>query len=356
MKATCEQAKNFSDGLMIIANTVEHLKLNPQQWDLVYPRQYAKQPGYFNPRLNSGFMAIYLEFMRHPAPNKVEIDCILSTWKLCENMVPTFFVGQEFAEALVCTQPPENMVLRDLEWPFDGMSFVLPEAFQRSYFGALVPFVRVARVSAELHRPPAAIQKAYNTTRGFGLADSDYGEMAVIITATVMEHGRPVDYSGSFRDTDPLGKMMSDRTYQEFYKEKEQAMNLRVTDLEANEASLTMLKKIISLVGHLMLAMNAVPEQIEVPTVVFPVKEKVQRRTAMKNWVWHPHYLGRDYRWQRENVEGGGTHASPRLHPRIGHWRHQPIGPRVEDRSQRQKKVIWIKPTLVGAKPERTEQ
>lgn len=355
MKGISEQATDFQDGLAIVTETINALCQNPKRWAVVCPRSYANQPGYFNPRLDSGFMAIYLEFMAASRPNKVEIDCILSSWKICENLVPTFFVGQEFAEALVCTQPPENMVLGDLKWPFDGMVFVLPEKFQREHFGTLVPFVRAARMPARLHRPPPMIQEAYGTNRGFGLEDSDYGEYAIIVTATVMEHGRPVDYSGSFRDKDSLGMMMSDARYDKFYKDQERALQLGYTDLGSDTKDLELLKKIIALVGHLLLAMNAVPEQIEAPTVVFPLKEKVQKRTPTKNWTWNPHFLGRHYRWQREKVEHGGTHASPRLHPRIGHWRHQLIGPRFEDRSLRQHKVIWIRPTLVGAKPERTD-
>lgn len=355
MKGFSEQATDFYDGIGIVMDTVSELKKNPDKWAVVHPRSYANQPGYFNPRLDSGFMAIYLEFMTAMRPNKVEIDCILSTWKICENLVPTFYVAPEFSEALVMTQPPEDMVLGDLEWPFDGMVFSLHEEFQKKYFGAIVPFVRVARIAAKLHRPPPMIQQAYKTNRGFGLEDSDYGEVAIIITATVMEKGRPVDYSGSFRESDSLGQMMSEASFDKFYKDQERAFATGITDLGSDAEDLTLLRKIIAFVGHLLLAMNAVPEQIEPPHVIFPIKEKVQKKTPQRQWTWQPHFLGRQYRWEKESVNHGGHHASPRLHPRRGHWRHQLIGPRVEDKSKRQKKVIWIRPTLVGAKPERTE-
>lgn len=39
-----------------------------------------------------------------------------------------------------------------------------------------------------------------------------------------------------------------------------------------------------------------------------------------------------------------GTHASPRLHWRRGHFRNQAYGVKHSER-----KVIWIEPTLIGA-------
>lgn len=354
MKGISEQCSNVAEGVEIIADVVGELQYHPLRWELLNPRHYANTPGYFNPRLNGGFMAIYMDYMFHQNPNKVEIDCILSTWEIINNLCPTFYIGQEFAEALTYTTPPENMVMKDLEWPFTGMVFCLPESFQMRYFRKLVPFIRVARVDTTVRPPPPKIQQAWKTFRNFGMNDDAYGPIGIIITAVVMENGRPVDYSGSFPETYSLAQMLTNDNYQVYFEDDERAK--RVQDLEGTEQDdMLLLKKVISLVGHILLAMNAVPEQIEPPTVVFPVREKIQKQTPKHKWTWQPHFLGRKYRWDREKVSQGGTHASPRLHPRVGHWRHQLIGPRHEDRSLRQHKVIWIRPTLVNAKPERTD-
>lgn len=356
MKGVSEQCADLYDGVKMIEEIIGDLAHRPKRWALLSPRRYANTHDYFNPRLNSGFMAIYLDFMNSIKPNKVEVDCILSTWAIIKNMCPTFYVGREFAEALVCTEPPNNMVMKDLQWPFEGMVFVVPTQFQMQYFKALVPFIRVAKVPTAIHPPPKEIAEAWNNNRHFGIQHSDFGEYGIIITATVMEAGRPVDYSGSFPENYSLGQMMCNENYEVYFKDEERAKTMAELGIDDDRHDRDLLKKIISLVGHLLLALNAVPEQIEPPKVVFPLKEKIQRRTPEREWTWQPHFLGRNYRWQRERGDdAGGTHASPRLHPRRGHWRHQPVGPRLEDKSQRQHKVIWIKPMLVGAKPERTD-
>ena len=41
----------------------------------------------------------------------------------------------------------------------------------------------------------------------------------------------------------------------------------------------------------------------------------------------------------------GGTHASPRMHWRRGHFRRQPIGTGLIDY-----KIIWLEPCLIGIK------
>lgn len=350
MKGSNKLANNYDETYSMLIESRNMLQRYPDKWGLVYPRKYSTPKGYINTSLNSGLMAIHLEFMYARQINKVEIDCILSTWSICKSLVPTFFVGKEFAEALVCTEPPSNLVIRDLQWPFDGMVFVLHEDFVRKYFNAAVPYIRVARHPTGKQKAPVCVQKLYPMCPEFGISETSFDQMCFIVTATVMVGDKPIDYSASFPDSESVGAMMEDNAYQNFCVDQETAMELGYTEPNSTEDDLNLLKKIISLAAHLLLAMNAVPEQIDNPSVQWPHREKLQRTTPEKDWVWHPRFIGREYRWQRERVDGGGTHASPRLHPRRGHWRHQPHGP-----GRKEKKVIWIKPMLIGAKTERTE-
>jgi hypothetical protein len=296
--------------------------------------------------INSALMSVHLDFMDAPHPNKVEIDTILSSWQICKALVPTYFVGKEFSEALVNTTPPENLVISELQWPHEGMVFALHEDFQWSYFKRCVPFLRVATHPTGKQPAPLLVKRVYPRAPDFGISEEKYGENCFIVTATVMFGDKPVDYSASFPDTESVGRMMNDQQYQNFCVDPISAREMEIIAATNTMEDMELLKKIIALAAHLLLAMNAVPEHIEKPVIIWPEREKVRRKHAEREWVWTPHFLGRHYRWEQERVSLGGTHASPRMHPRVGHWRHQPHGP-----GRTQKKLLWIKPMLVGAKP-----
>jgi hypothetical protein len=319
-------------------------------WRTVYPRRYVPPAGYANPRWNSALLEVYMHFMDNPKPNKVEIDCILCGWQIIKNLVPTFFVGQEFAESLVQTEPPENLTIRELQWPFEGMCFVLPEKFQMDYLGVHVPFVRMAIHKTGPQPAPERVKKFYPWAPTFGISEEKYGENAFIITFTAMYDDKPVDYSGSFSDLDTIDRMMTDQKYQDFCVDPVSAKEMEIVAQTNTVEDMILIKKVIALCAHLLLAMNAVPEQIEADHMLRP--PKLKNGVVVKQELWAPRWIGRTYTWNRDRVNHGGHHASPRLHPRRGHWRRQQIGPRVEDKKQRQSKVIWIKPMLVGAKPE----
>lgn len=54
-------------------------------------------------------------------------------------------------------------------------------------------------------------------------------------------------------------------------------------------------------------------------------------------------WIGKGYKITRDYT-GTGTHSSPKMHMRMGHWRKQPVG----SREKKSHKMIWIEPTLVN--------
>lgn len=348
MKGSSLFANDWEQVFHMMEQVVEMRRRQPALWHLVHPRRLAHPQGYTRTTINSAMMSVHLEFMDSPHPNKVEIDTILSTWQICKSLVPTIFVGKEFSESLVNTEPPDNLIIRDLQWPHEGMVFVLHDDFMWKYFQRAVPFIRVATHPTGRHRAPEMVRKLYPNAPEFGISETSFDKSCFIVTATVMFGDKPVDYSASFPDNEPIGAMMNDPQYQNFCVDDKSLKDLGMEEAVAIEDR-KLLKKIIALAAHLLLAMNAVPEQIEAPHIQWPERERVRARTPEIDWVWHPQFLGRTYQWQRERADHGGTHASPRLHPRRGHWRYQPHGP-----GRKEKKVIWIRPMLIGAKPERT--
>lgn len=94
--------------------------------------------------------------------------------------------------------------------------------------------------------------------------------------------------------------------------------------------------KIIRTVLNLVAVMNARPQLIESREPIRTVTLRGEKRK-----LYQPAFFGRAYRLLKER--GTGTHATPRLHCRRGHFRNQPCG---NARSER--KTIWIEPTWVG--------
>jgi len=92
------------------------------------------------------------------------------------------------------------------------------------------------------------------------------------------------------------------------------------------------------------MVMSARPELVERGGLARPAKKG-------KPELWSPNFLGKSYRI-RHDAAASGAHASPRLHWRRGHWRHQAVGPREAPGH----KLLWIEPVLVSAAaPERDE-
>jgi hypothetical protein len=122
-------------------------------------------------------------------------------------------------------------------------------------------------------------------------------------------------------------------------------------ELHAKEENLTkegseFANKLHAIVFGTMMALNARPALIdrEYLTNVVPAKKDKPRKE-----FWSPNVIGRNYRLPRQ--EPVGTHSSPRLHWRRGHFRQQPYG-----LGRKERKQIWLEPTLVGAETEKGEQ
>jgi len=99
--------------------------------------------------------------------------------------------------------------------------------------------------------------------------------------------------------------------------------------------------RVFMFVIKLLLVMTARQSYVEVGECLR--KEKVKHGRT-RDGLWAPNYIGRSYKVQSEGT-GEGTHASPRLHWRRGHIRHQCHG-----KGRLLTKVIWIEPCIVGAK------
>lgn len=112
---------------------------------------------------------------------------------------------------------------------------------------------------------------------------------------------------------------------------------------ETNEADSQFLDRMRSLTLQILLLLAYQPELIEVPQQSKKRHPKAKSKGQRKSEFANPRWIGKGYKHPVARSNGTGTHASPRTHWRIGHWRSQACGEKYQDR-----KILWIKPTIIN--------
>lgn len=327
--------------------TADYVKASqPEFWSLICPRRYAPPPGYANPKLHSVAMASHLISNRPGADlNKVLIDCLLTDWTLVELKVPTFFAGADFLSDLMITDPPEDMPLNEILWPHDAMVFMLPESFQRAFFGYQVPFLTVCKTPTGRREPPASLKRVCPQHTSLGLGYS--GSCGVIACATVFfaqEYG--IDYSASYSGEDLIAKIYQNHNFQDdtqgWIKDGIKKAGVELTP----EDDVKICQKIMACALQLVLAMSEIPEYLAPGPMMARPARRNKDGSVLKEMLWHPHMFGGNYVIERAPGPVAGTHASPRIHRRRGHWRREAgwrnLPPDVKAKTK------WIKPMWIG--------
>ncbi|MDJ1174887.1 hypothetical protein [Roseofilum capinflatum] len=116
------------------------------------------------------------------------------------------------------------------------------------------------------------------------------------------------------------------------------------TGIEYEENDKAFIDEVNDLCFNFLLYLSTKPEIIEAePREATKVSGKGFGKSEKR--LLEPQMVGADYKQSIESkrTPGGGTHASPRTHWRMGHWRRVAIGAGRVERSWR-----WIKPVLVN--------
>lgn len=285
-----------------------------------YPRRYPAVAGYPSPRFFATSAFSHACNVADPARchDKTAVYSFCVSMKLVALGVPTYFIGQELAESLAMTSPPEDMSLDELEWPLEGMMFMLPLAFSRRYFGVDVLHLSVVRVRAgEKIDCPFSTGLAWEPYVGSPNSD------AMIMSASTVE---PNGLIASFHSIVPLG------AGQRLNAIMAAAFEYFGHMPDAPDEGL-LVRKMVSSALNYMLVMSSAPEWLTPAACTRPAKKKHGR---VRDALWSPHFIGRDYR-HPVGPPQGGTHASPRMHWRKGHWHTFRCGP---GRAQTRRKLI----------------
>ncbi len=238
---------------------------------------------------------------------------------------PMFFVSEPLIEALVRTQPPDALSIKDVRFPLPAMTFMFPrnEVLERFLHGYRVGFANVAkfppgyRALGPKHRDTGAFLMHYSAIATEGLADFS-------VFATLDETFEQVSALEDYKEF--TGELMAEMGVEHYEDDPETDKKVMV--------------KVTGLVWNAIAAMVSRPDLLSGGNLLRHEK-KSKNGEVVKSELWEPNVLGANY--VAPGVPQGGTHASPRGHWRRGHYRSQAYG---EERMKR--KVIWIEPCWIG--------
>lgn len=319
---------------------------------LAYPRRIVTPDGYTNPAYyavtSASSIALAMSIGQTGHLDFVKSCVHLLTKKLVKLHTPTCFLGCEFAEAVEETGIESNIRLDEIAWPDEAMLFCLPDRFSLETFGFVVPFLAVAHYSQDDLAALKGMQfvKADGSPSGKTANDYPSGQVLMHFQWYQNTQDSAVDYVSSWPAHTGLADMadysMTSSLRMTDEEERIRAQNPdTVVGMSDEEVERRLINRLRSFTAKLLLAMTAEPGFLERGSLQRAAKFKHGK--LVREELWSPHFLGRNYRHPRSESEG--THASPRLHRRMGHFRDQHYGPKNINT-----KRLWIKPTWVGVK------
>lgn len=301
----------------------------PHFLKMFYPRMYENLGGYHSPKVAGLFLSnIAADLQKVPlteAPNCYRMIAP-SFHYLLEHRVPTMFLAPDFLEAVKRTD-----FLDDIEWstlplPYESGVFILPRGAVKHPKDGDVAFIFYSRDrKGSTPNVPGVVGPIELPRDGFSFV------------ALCPENDDPVWYDSHFSPIRPYVKLRN-MFYRSEGEPTPKLPNLTFLDEDLEEGDAPFLEELGVIVFGTFLALNARPSLMTRASRISSSSKKNRARE-----FWSPNIIGRDYRLPRQ-APSTGTHASPRMHWRRGHFRMQACGHQRQERKQ-----IWIDPMLIAA-------
>lgn len=300
-------------------------------WPRFYPRQYEDIGGYYPPKRVAAALAMVTRTLIRtgirgaPAAHRLLATAIKP---LVDHQMPMFFIAPDLVKAIQKTDFRDEIDWVDMALPFESGIFCLPK-------GALVHpkdgecnFIVWTR-NRKGDCPPAF--------PGLPIIQLPCDTFSLVALCT----GNYVWYDSNLS----AAKRPTLRLHNLFLREPGEDYPQQVTPTQWDENTFgeddeNFLESIGVIVFGTLLAMETRPELLDRTRLIKRIPAKKDKPARE---FWSPNIIGKHYHLKREPQ--GGTHASPRMHWRRGHFRNQPFGPQSKER-----KTIWIEPMLVGTK------
>jgi len=307
-----------------------------EAWKLCYPHKINAPGGYASPRFYAptifSHVALFTDPDRMSERSHIPEALAMAGCKLMQRGVPTYFLATELADAVAHMKLPDGFTAAQIAWPLDALLFVLPEKFSRRYFGRYVAFVTAAHAEPGVY-PRQALNSAM--IKQFGLRIGH--ELVNTVPRTVVsgvavpdnpaetpDACSPADYSSDFPDTFEINRLM-EMPYEDLTVYDGAHMTAAPT--AGTPADADMANIITTFTIKLLVVLGARSGLIKQGTVARP--QRIKHGREVQSELWNPTIIGSTYRVSRSNsAPPTGTHASPRMHWRWGHFTHQFIGKR----------------------------
>lgn len=303
-------------------------------WPTVFPRRYHTQEGYVPIPVHAAVMGMLgYEEIPGAEARAMAVTCRAANLLASIHGAQYFWVTSALTDALLATREPDGPI-SETPWPFKGFTLLLPHgAFKTKRDGHM-----------------AWITVGVAGRNDDGSIDQTGDDCLFIHGSSITPSGALRDWTSYLRANLPVAEatgeqtMEVDQTTEENAEEVYKRYGWALEDMIQVDRNGFEDHSVLGLLVRLVL--NACHYLANVPQAL----EESQRQTAKKARdtrpeLWSPRWIGKHY--ARKQIIGGvpsGTHASPRMHWRRGHWRNQPVGEGRKDRRR-----TWIEPILVMA-------
>jgi len=314
--------------------------LRPDLLAKFYPRIYENTGRYHSPRQCAAFLAnsvaesLNIGYRHAPTSHKILMPALE---QMSRRRMPLLFLAPDLVEAVQRTDFHDDIDWTEMHLPYEQGIFILPRGAFRHPEDGDVSMIVWMRLQPGDYPPPDP-----------GIPVISINSLSMAILALCPENCIWYDscINSSNRPTIRLNNL--------FYRQPGETYPLRAVgffDSDLSEKDQEFLEKMGTITFGTFLAMHARPELVEHGKLLRRVGKAGQARE-----FWSPNIVGPRYRLKKEvpRIVGGrfvsattretGSHASPRLHWRRGHFRNQAHGA-----GRRERKTIWIEPMLIGA-------
>jgi len=298
-----------------------------------YPRRYEGAGKYFSPKMVGTFLAAAcVDMIEIPTDRWSAAYRLLypALRYLIDKRMPLLFITPELLRAIQMTDFTDEIDWREMHLPYESGIFVLPRGSYKHPVHGECGFVVYTRNHSGIVPPPwpglqlPEVQLPFDRFCFVALCWNE--EMFIWFESNLnAAQGSTVKIRNMFHVDDRSQYPMIPA----FSK----------VDLPLSEQDKEFLDGLGVIVFGTLLALTARPQLLTPARLIRQVRKK--KRASIEWWV--PLLIGKDYRLSDRKLPAG-THASPRLHWRRGHFRMQAHGPHFSLRKQ-----IWIEPVLVGA-------
>jgi len=294
------------------------------EWAQLYPRHYHTPEGYLPAKYVSAIMGVAITMaplLAREAWAKgmyaEEANITVANFvarKVVQTGVQQFWLGRSLGEALLRTSVPKDALLRDTPWPFPGMVIYLPKGILSTEKSGDVAFISMA-----IHTPADHARWC----NGELIEEARF----ILNAGSITESGIAADWYATY----PLHCTMEELFDPSYFRHSEICPEIRAASDNA------VASKLIELVINTCYYMAQAVESVEIDAI----GGKRKRGKEVTPW-WTPRWVGRRYMSDRREL--GGSHLSPRMHWRRGHFRAQRHG-----EGWTQIRQTWIEPTLVNS-------